>query len=377
MMSMLTMLTLAQAADGPTPPTFWMPTGASAHASNVDSMMWWINLIMWAFLVLNTVLTVYFVWKYRHKVGTKFRTDGPDHNGPLELAWTVGPLLICIVLFIFGFKGYLDVRTPPKESYDINVTAYKWGWQFKYPNGAQSDDLVIPAGKPVRLVMRASDVLHSCYIPAFRVKQDLVPGRYTYLWFQSDFPTGMDQPTDGHHLFCTEYCGTGHSNMNRRVYVLPQEQFDAWTTKQANWLDEIPEEELYWKAGPKLYARCVQCHSLDGTKGIGPSWKGIWARVSGGEGSNGAFAGGSTYSGLIGAGKQYATAEDYIRASIYNPGEHLVQGYGNVMPTFKGQINDKGIDALIGMMKKLDEFDPKTGAWLKTPPAAAPTASAK
>ncbi|MFZ9689603.1 MAG: cytochrome c oxidase subunit II, partial [Phycisphaerales bacterium] len=172
---MPTMLTLAQAADGPTPPTFWMPTGASTHAAEVDGLMWWINLIMWAFLVLNTVLTVYFVWKYRHRTGAAFRKDGPDHNGPLELAWTVGPLLICIVLFIVGFRGYLDVRTAPKEAYDINVTAYKWGWQFKYPNGAQSDDLVVPAGRPVRLVMRASDVLHSCFIPAFRVKQDLVP----------------------------------------------------------------------------------------------------------------------------------------------------------------------------------------------------------
>jgi cytochrome c oxidase subunit 2 len=242
----------------------------------------------------------------------------------------------------------------------------KWAWTFKYPNGAQSDDLYVPAGRPVRLVMRSNDVLHSLYIPAFRVKRDVVPGRYTHLWFQSDFITGMDE---GYFLFCTEYCGTGHSNMNRRVYVLGETEFNEWLEQQARWIDEIDDEELYFKAGPKIYARCSQCHSIDGSMGTGPSWKGLWEKVSGGAGSDQKFADGKSYSDIIGPGKEYATPEDYIRDSIYNPGKHLVSGYGNVMPTFKGQLSDRATDAVIGMLKRLDEFDAK-GQWTKAAPAA-------
>jgi cytochrome c oxidase subunit 2 len=126
---------------------------------------------------------------------------------------------------------------------------------------------------------------------------------------------------------------------------------------------------LYFKAGPKIYARCQQCHSIDGTAGLGPSWKGIWERVNDPSGTS-AFTDGKSYADLIGTGKEYATAEDYIRDSIYNPGKHLVAPYGNVMPTFKGQLNDRGVDAVIGMMKHLDEFDAK-GAWTKSTPVAA------
>jgi cytochrome c oxidase subunit 2 len=158
--------------------------------------------------------------------------------------------------------------------------------------------------------------------------------------------------------------------MNRKVHVLAQEDFDAWLVEQSQWLDKIPEEELYFRAGPKIYARCQQCHSLDGTKGIGPSWKGIWSRTHGGEGSDGKFGDGTSYASLIGPGKKYATPEDYLRNSILNPGSELVGGYGNAMPSFKGQLNDKAIDAVIGMMQHLEDFDPKTGKYLKEAPAA-------
>lgn len=198
--------------EGTIPPDFWMPVGASTIAGSVDQMLAVINWICYFFFALVVVLMVYFAWKYRVRSNShRFRMDGPVHNTPLELTWTIIPLLLCVVIFFMGFRGYLDFSQPPKNSYDIDVTAVKWAWTFKYPNGAQSDDLYVPAGRPVRLVMRSNDVLHSLFIPAFRVKRDVVPGRYTHLWFQSDPVTGMDE---GYHLFCTEYCGTGHSNMN-------------------------------------------------------------------------------------------------------------------------------------------------------------------
>ncbi len=359
---------LAQTTSPMTPADFWLPIGASQQAAGVDLTFTIINWICYFFFALIVAMMAVFVLKYRGKPGARFRNDAPTHNTVLELSWTIIPLILSIGMFWYGFKGYVDLSTPPKNSFDVNVTAFKWGWQFKYPNGAQSDNLVVPASRPVRLTMRANDVLHCCFIPAFRVKKDIVPGRYSTLWFQCDHPTGLEE-ANGYHLFCAEYCGTGHSNMNRRVLVLPQAEFDAWMTKQAAWLDEIPDADLYFKAGPKIYARCQQCHSLDGTTGLAPSWQGLWERVSNPT-SAARFADGKGYSDLIGAGKEFATPQDYLRDAIYNPGHHLVAPFGNVMPTFKGQINDRGIDALIGMMQHLDEFDAK-GAWKKAPPATA------
>ncbi len=365
MLSLATAILAQAASPEVTPATFWLPIGASEQAGNVDLMFNIINYICYFFFVLVVGMMVVFVAKYNAKRGKRIRTDGMTHHTLLELSWSVIPLLICIAIFFFGFRGYVDLITPPKNSYDVNVTAFKWGWQFKYPNGAQSDDLVVPSDRPVRLVMRSNDVLHACYIPAFRVKKDIVPGRVSSLWFQCNIPTGLEAK-DGYNLFCAEYCGTGHSNMNRKVLVLPQAEFDAWLTKQAAWLDEILDEELYFKAGPKIYARCSQCHSIDGTEGLGPTWKGIWGRLTTPGGAR--FSDGKGYSDLIGPGKEFANPEEYIRDSIYTPGKHLVAPYGNVMPTFKGQLNDRGVEAITGMMQHLDEFDAK-GAWTKTPPA--------
>lgn len=350
-------LVLAQQAAADLPaPTLWQPPQASTTAHVVDGVWDFINYLCYFFFVLVVALMVAFVVKYRHRRGAAFRSDYPHHNTPLELAWSIIPTFIVIGLFWVGFKGYLDVSTAPKNAMDIQVTAQKWAWNFTYPNGAQSADqqLYIPADRPVRLVMRSSDVLHSLFIPDFRVKKDVVPGRYTYLWFETRFITGGPDPAQkdimagpGFNLFCTEYCGTGHSNMNRKVYVLNGLDFDDWMVKQGQWLDEISEENLVTQAGPRLFARCSQCHSLDGSPGIGPTWKGLYERVQ-------------SYPN-VGPGKKYETAEDYIRSSIYSPGEYVVPTFANAMPTFKGQISDRGVDALIGYMKHLDEFDPKTG----------------
>ncbi|MFM7050586.1 MAG: cytochrome c oxidase subunit II [Planctomycetota bacterium] len=362
--------------EGVTPKTFWMPEGASTLAPEIDWVFDFINYINYFFFALVVGLMLYFVWKYRQK-GREVYARGPSHNTVLELGWTILPTLIVVVIFFMGFRGFVSAKTIPANSYQIDVTALRYGWVFKYPNGATSEDLYVPAGKPVKLVMRSNDVLHSLYIRDFRVKQDVVPGRYTTMWFQADNPT---EGEDFHWLFCTEYCGVGHSNMNRKVFVLPESDFDSWVVEQGRWLDKIPEDELYFKAGPKLYARCASCHTLDGKPGSGPSWGNydgtgnIWARSQ--PGSQHKVDNGKPLSDFIGDGKQYASAEAYIRASILNPGEHVVDGFGNVMPTFRGQLSDKAIDALIGMMRHLDEFDAK-GNWTKKTDGAAEAPAAK
>jgi cytochrome c oxidase subunit 2 len=212
------------------------------------------------------------------------------------------------------------------------------------------------------------------------MKNDVVPGRFSTLWFQADNPTGMEKEEDGHWLFCTEFCGKDHSNMNRRVYVLNQTDFDAWLTKRAQWLDVIPAEELYYKAGPILFKRCASCHTLDGSVGTGPSWGNydgsgnIWERTSNPQTTH-KVDNGKPLSDFIGPGKQYEAPEGYLRESILNPGAHVVDTYGNVMPTFKGQLNDRAIDALIGMMKNLKDFDAK-GKFIGELPATATPATA-
>jgi len=359
----------ATAAPGVTPPNFWMPEGASQQAPGVDFAFDVINYINYFFFAFIVIILVWFCIRYRQRGKNVNHAEGPVHNTTIEVIWTVVPTLILIGVFFMGFVGYLDGQTTPKNTYDIKVTASQWQWNFEYPNGAKStSELVVPAGKPVRLILRSNDVLHSFFIPDFRVKQDVVPGRYTYLWFQSDAPNDPDDPSDFRWLFCTEYCGENHWNMNVHVRVFEEEAFEKWTAEEARWLDVIAPEDLYFMAGPKLYARCSTCHSLDGADGSGPSWGprqgmgDIWQRVTEKEGK---VAGGSrfeagrgTLADYIGADKLYATPEEYIQDSIYNPGALLVSGFGNQMPTFKGQLNERAIQALIGMMKNLDEFEP-------------------
>ena len=360
---------LATVAPGTTPANFWMPEGASIQAPGIDFTFQVINWINYFFFAGITLALIILVIRYRQKGKNVEFSPGPEHNTPLELTWTIIPTLILVGIFFMGFAGYLDLRTSPKNTYDIKVTAQQWAWEFEYPNGAKStSELVVPQGRPVRLIMRSADVLHSLYIPDFRVKQDVVPGRYTYMWFQSDAANDPTDDSDFHWLFCTEYCGDSHWNMNVHVRVFPQEDFDKWTKDQARWLDVIPEQDLYFMAGPKLYARCATCHTLDGSEGTGPTWgprdgqPSLWERVVSGKGK---VSGGSKFipgktllADYIGDGKLYLTPEDYIRDSIYNPGALLVSGYGNQMPTFQGQLNDRAIDALIGMTKNLDEFNP-------------------
>ncbi|MDZ4754758.1 MAG: cytochrome c oxidase subunit II transmembrane domain-containing protein [Phycisphaerae bacterium] len=361
--------------------TFWMPKQSSTVAPSIDAMFMAITWVSYFFFFLIVGIMVVFIVRYRQR-GREIHAHGPTHHTPLEITWTIVPLIIVVIIFFGGFKGYLALATPPANSYQIDVVAQQWYWNFKYPNGAKSTDLYVPAGRPVKLVMRSEDVLHSLFIPDFRVKKDVLPSRYTVLWFQCDQPTGKDPKDDKidlfHILHCTEYCGKDHSRMNAKVIVLPEAEFKLWEDKQARWLDEILDKDLYWDAGPKLFARCQSCHTLDGTPSTGPSWgphdglPAIWDRTSKGLTK---FAGGGTLADIMGEGKEFTTPEDYLTNSILIPNKHLVESFGPAMPTFQGQLDSRGIRALIDFMKHIDEFDSKA-KWLKTPPPEADAAAA-
>ena len=316
------------------PRSFWMPPQSSTVAGSVDWIYFFIYWICVFFFVIIVALMVVFVVKYRRKDVHQKAERSASHHTALELTWTIIPLLLVIAIFYVGLRGYVNMRAVPANPYEVNVIAQKWSWTFKHRNGAtETNELTVPAGRPVRLVMESVDVIHSLYIPAFRVKQDVVPGRYTDLWFEAD--EGIYQ------LFCAEYCGQQHSTMAATVNVLPLDEFDVAIEEAANWIENEFTEETLYLAGYRLFNRCASCHSIDGSRQTGPSfWEthDLWGKER-------QFADGTSV----------VVDENYVRDSILNPGNHIVETYPNVMPTFQGQLKPLEVTALVQFIKRLDE----------------------
>lgn len=305
---------------------FWFPAQASNFAHEYDWVFYFVLWLSTFFFVAIVATMILFVVKYRRREEGEPAPHGPSHNTVLEITWTVIPTILVGFLFWFGFKGYMSMRVPPRDSYDIRVRAVSWKWSFEYPGGAESDILYVPKDRNVRLTMSSSDVIHSLYIPAFRVKYDVVPGRYTRVWFR---PNTIGE----FHLFCTEYCGKDHSRMTTSVVVLDQKSFEAQILKLAEESAGTPVEY-----GAKLYKSkgCSACHSLDGsvTAAGGPSWKGLFETER-------EFTNGSKAIADMG----------YLRESIIQPHSKLVKGYGPIMPVVP--LKDRQVDALIEYIKSV------------------------
>ncbi len=304
----------------------FFPEPTSTTAETVDNLFYFILGVCVIFFLLIVALMITFVLKYREKPGVGPQPS-PSHNNWLEILWSVIPGCIVGAIFVWGFWGYMDMRQAPDDSYEIQVVAKKWSWSFIYPNGHVDNNLHVPLDRPVRLMMSSDDVIHSLYIPAFRIKMDLVPGRYSTTWFQAD--------TVGQYtLFCAEYCGTQHSTMLAKVVVHPSGEFESWLEDAANFLERVTPVE----AGEILYQRrgCVQCHSVDGSAKTGPSFKDVF-------GTQQAMTDGTTVE----------VDENYIRESILEPQAKVRAGYKPVMPTYQGQLKDEEIAAIIAYIKSL------------------------
>ncbi|HKJ31215.1 MAG TPA: cytochrome c oxidase subunit II [Balneolales bacterium] len=313
---------------------YFLPPAKSTFAHNTDALFNFITNTGALLLLGIVVVMIYFVIKYRRRSDDDV-TSLVDHNTTLEIVWTVIPLILVLVIFSWGFKGYYTLFTPPQDSYEINVTAQQWLWKFHYKNGKTTiNKLYVPAGRDVKLIMTSKDVIHSLFIPDFRVKHDVLPDKYEELWFNAKKP--------GHaNLFCTQYCGQGHSNMHADVIIESQKKFNAWLKKGANGSsggNGKPQGMSQAAYGKQLYQKngCSSCHSTDGSKGVGPSWKGIF-------GHKVTFKDGSSKT----------VDENYIRQSILNPGAKVVKGFNNVMPTFQGVLNSDQISAIIAYIKTL------------------------
>jgi len=313
-------MTLLAQADG----SFWLPPQRSTTAPAVDTVF---NLIFWIsafFFALIVTVMIFFVVRYRRRAGVGPGAS-PNHSMLLEITWSVIPFALVVWIFYQSIIVYMDVRTAPREAYEIRVIAQKWNWSFRYPNGYVDENLHVPVGEPVRLLMTSKDVIHSLSIPDFRLKMDLVPGRDTKTWFNATRPGTYD-------LYCTEYCGTGHSQMLSSVVVHPSGQFDAWLEGESNFLDTMAPAE----AGELLLQKrgCLQCHQKDQSRLIGPGFQGIF-------GQQHRFADGTT--GVV--------DENYIRQSILEPSAKVRETYRDEMSTYMGIVSDDEIDAIIAFIK--------------------------
>lgn len=306
--------------------SFWLPKASATAAEHVDYAYYFVYYFSVIFFVLVMGVIIYCCIRFRRKHEDQ-KAIPVAQSLKLEVAWTLIPAVGLMCMFALGVSGFMKTQVAPANALEIQVTAQMWNFSFAYPNGTVSGELVVPKGKPVRLVMSSVDTTHAFWVPEFRVKQDIVPGLYTTVWFEA---TEAKQTV----LECAEYCGTNHSTMLATVTVKEPAEFKTWLDNGGSDVD-LPPAEL----GKKLYAErgCNACHSLDGNTLVGPTFKGLWGKTA-------EFADGSSA----------AVEENYIRESIMNPAAKVVKGFQPVMPSFDGQLKEKDINGIIAFLKTVE-----------------------
>lgn len=302
----------------------FMPVQGSTFASGVDELY---KFLLGASIISCALVIggmIYFAFKYRRKTNTD-KTAYIAHSATLEFLWSFIPFVIFIASFAWGWVVYYDLRNAPKDAFEIHVVGQKWNWDFQYKSGKKtSGELYVPINKPVKLIMSSRDVIHSFYIPAFRTKQDVVPGRYTTLWFEAN-KLGEFQ------VFCTEFCGTGHSDMLAKLHVVSQEKFEEWL--QDNPYSGLSNIDI----GKKVFdQRCVACHNATSEKKVGPGLQAIF-------GSKRYFEN----------AESIVADENYLRESILNPSAKIAKGFPNAMTPFQGQVSEEELLGLIEYIKSL------------------------
>ncbi|HUF05379.1 MAG TPA: cytochrome c oxidase subunit II [Aridibacter sp.] len=326
--------------------TSWVPLfpeGASTFAWQVDALYFYLIAVSAFFAIIVVAAVFYFFVRYRET--EKFATPPEIHGSiPLELFWSFVPFVISMTIFLGGAVVYYNQYTPPEDTMEIFVVGKQWMWKIQHGTGQREiNELHVPVNRKVKLTMTTEDVLHDFFIPAFRTKADVVPGRYTSLWFEATKP-------GKYRLFCAEYCGLNHSGMGGWVYVMEQKDFDNWLA--GNLSNQTPVQQ-----GEDLFTNklgCASCHA-GGQNQRGAVLEGIFGKEV----------------KLVG-GQTVIADEDYIRNSILNPAGQVVEGYQPIMPTFKGQVTEEQLVALVAYIKSLSG---QSGA-ATAAPAAAPASNA-
>jgi cytochrome c oxidase subunit 2 len=321
---------------------------ASSFAKDVDTILWIIFVVSLFYFVGFVLTMLYLVMKYRKRPQDTGEGEPINEKKVARIVIPVFAISIVLMLVLedyIGNKLYAKLRDIPKRDdiIEIKVTARQWLWQFDYRiDGLQKttiNELVIPKNKVIKLVMRSDDVIHSFFVPAFRTKYDILPGKYTHLWFEPVATGTFD-------IFCAEFCGDGHSRMLGKVKVIEQGEFNHWLKGEVVAQVSTPGSEVVTKEGglgtAELGARlikergCIACHSTDGTQLIGPTFRGCFGRKE-----------------ILQDGTEITVDENYIKESIIEPSAKVVKGFSPVMPSFKGLLSDQEIDAVIDYLKTL------------------------
>jgi cytochrome c oxidase subunit 2 len=348
----------------------WFPEAASSFAADNDWLYYVITLVCFVFFVPMAFAMFYFAIRYNKPKGAKAESN-VAHNTPLELLWSIGPSFFLVGMFVLGAKSYLDHRTVPDGANELEVKAQMWSWLIHYGRGTYHPELHLLVDEPVKLSMTSSDVLHALFVPAFRAKKDIVPGRYNYMWFkptvanekisEEELAKAVKETKDSggdwnyderqftpegyrfYDLYCAEYCGTDHSTMQTVVVVHKTlEDLDAWIKKYSKRTNQTPAEY-----GESLYRNrgCKGCHSVDGTRRTGPSFKETFGNQR-----------------PLASGGPVTADENYIRESILDPKAKVVNSYAPAMPSFKGQLSDDDLFCLVEYLKSVSDHAGKVDA---------------
>jgi cytochrome c oxidase subunit II len=296
------------------------PDQASTIARGVDYLYYFLTGIDLLFTVLIFFAIFYFAVRYRRRAGNQ-EAEQIEGSLPLELAWTIIPAGICVVIFLWGTSLFIRNSRPPAASAEIFVVGKQWMWKIQHPEGVEEiNELHVPVDRPIKLTMTSEDVIHDFSVPAFRIKKDVVPGMYTTEWFQATM-------TGTFHMFCDQYCGTNHSLMKGEVIVMDPIAYEQWLS------GGIRGESMV-QAGAKLYDQfaCITCHGT----GKGPSFVGIYGKPV-----------------KLTDGQTLMVDDDYLRHCILHPSDRVVEGYAPLMPTFKGQITEEQLLQIIAYIKSL------------------------
>ncbi|HXY77838.1 MAG TPA: cytochrome c oxidase subunit II [Candidatus Acidoferrales bacterium] len=297
------------------------PDSASTNAGNVDALYIFLLLVSGIMIaMIFSVLTVFAV-KFRKRRGQRAQQIEGSHE--LEITWSIIPFCVMMVFYIWGAVIFFRERTPPQDATEVYTVAKQWMWKFEHKEGQREiNELHVPVGRDVKLILTSQDVIHSFFVPAFRIKQDVVPGRYTTLWFRAT-------KAGTYHLFCSQYCGTQHSGMVGWIQVMEPNDYEAWMSGGGSQPLAVAGQKLFSELG------CVTCHRSD-TQGRGPDLAGVFGKPV-----------------LLQDGRTVTADENYIRESILEPGAKIVQGFKPVMPTFQGLVNDEQLNALVDYVKSL------------------------
>jgi cytochrome c oxidase subunit 2 len=306
-----------------------LPTGSSTIAGHVDALMLYVFLVAVFFATLIALLIIVFAFRYHHSTGAD-RSNPQHSNLTIELIWTGIPVALVMTMYVWGARVFLQMEQPPANAIPMYVVGKQWMWKMQHAEGRREiNELHIPVGYPIKLLMTSEDVIHSFFVPAFRVKQDVLPGRYTSIWFQATEPGEF-------HLFCAQYCGTSHSGMVGKIIAMPPADYERWLIGAAAPSTKALNPTMI-TAGASLFKdfKCGDCHKSDNS-GKAPRLEGLFGRKVELEG-----------------GQSVVADENYIRESILQPNAKVVKGYKPVMPTFQGQLEEEEILQLITYIESL------------------------